>query len=193
MYFSDRCGLSYADLGNTIERCQRQFVKEFKTSRHLFKARALRSKESGNQSKARVSGLRTLGLGLRPSSSGTTFVLMVCSTASNPNTEELAVMVWPIPCWSGRGAVILALGVDERVNQQLLTPWFRIAEERRGKVLDWLYSGDFNARHDEINSIRQEGTGQWLLERPEIREWAEQRGNCRLLWGRGIRMCAGIQ
>ncbi|KAI5838991.1 hypothetical protein DFP73DRAFT_243697 [Morchella snyderi] len=53
-------------------------------------------------------------------------------------------------------------------------------------ILDWIYPGDFNAKHHEISNRRQKGTGDWLLKSPEFVDWAEGRLKSRLLWGHGI-------
>ncbi|KAH8148970.1 uncharacterized protein LAJ45_06945 [Morchella importuna] len=56
----------------------------------------------------------------------------------------------------------------------------------RKAILDWLYPGDFNAKHYEIGNRRQKGTGDWLLKSPEFIGWVEGRLKSRLLWGHGI-------
>lgn len=53
-------------------------------------------------------------------------------------------------------------------------------------VLNWFYTGNFDAKHVEISSKRQSNTGEWLFQEPEFKDWVSQQA--KLLWGYGIRM-----
>lgn len=63
----------------------------------------------------------------------------------------------------------------------------RHKDEKRKKVLHWLSPQAFDTKHIEISGRRQESTGEWLLNRPEVRDWVKKNPNSPLLWGYGIR------
>lgn len=48
---------------------------------------------------------------------------------------------------------------------------FHIIDDNRQKILDWLSGADDGAQHSDYISGRQSGTGQWLLDSSEFREW----------------------
>ena len=59
-----------------------------------------------------------------------------------------------------------------------------LSSEEKG-VIDWLCPLEFFSKHNDALSRRQEGTGQWLLESPELRSWINTAG--KVIWCPGIR------
>ncbi len=59
-------------------------------------------------------------------------------------------------------------------------------EAIRLEIINWLSPLDSTQRQKDIASVRQEGTGQWLLESPEFQEWKTEIG--KELWCYGIRV-----
>lgn len=60
-------------------------------------------------------------------------------------------------------------------------------EEKRRNILHWFSPGAFDKKHVEISGTRQQNTGEWLLRRPEVRDWVKKNPNSPILWGYGIR------
>jgi hypothetical protein len=56
----------------------------------------------------------------------------------------------------------------------------------RRAIVEWLSPLNFFATQDDIFSRGQKGTGQWLLESSEFRDWFS--GSRKILWCPGIRM-----
>jgi Cdc6-like AAA superfamily ATPase len=48
----------------------------------------------------------------------------------------------------------------------------RQADEESQVILEWLTSTDYTAQQNDTLSRREEGTGQWLLERDEFKSWS---------------------
>ena len=59
--------------------------------------------------------------------------------------------------------------------------------EKRQKVLDWLWKGDYWQRHEEIVKTRVQNTGRWFLGSPEFKNWTTSDGPLSLMC-RGIRI-----
>lgn len=57
---------------------------------------------------------------------------------------------------------------------------------KRGKNLDWLYSGDFESRYLDLQERRLKGTGEWVLQSPIFQNWINGKPGCLLLWGRAM-------
>ncbi len=53
-------------------------------------------------------------------------------------------------------------------------------ERERTRIIDWLSTYDFEARHLDLQSLRLTGTYDWFRECDLYREW--RTGNLRLLW-----------
>lgn len=53
------------------------------------------------------------------------------------------------------------------------------------KLLDWLSPINAGAKHCDISEKRQPGTGQWVLDTLELRQWLA--GATRTLWCPGAR------
>ncbi|KAJ7336936.1 ankyrin repeat-containing domain protein [Mycena albidolilacea] len=70
--------------------------------------------------------------------------------------------------------------ITNGISQQLQ----RMNSAERGQIIEWLSPINFFLRHSDISSVRQPGTGGWLLVQPEFREW--ELGSGRTLWCRGI-------
>jgi len=60
----------------------------------------------------------------------------------------------------------------------------RLRRENDEEVLDWISTLDFRAKQNDTIGRRQEGTGMWLLEKEEFRNWLS--GRERVLWCPGI-------
>ncbi len=56
-------------------------------------------------------------------------------------------------------------------------------ERERTRIIDWLSTYDFEARHLDLQSLRLTGTFDWFRECDLYREW--RTGNLRLLWLEG--------
>lgn len=55
------------------------------------------------------------------------------------------------------------------------------------RILNWLSSGDFNARHETVAETHAEGTGMWLIE--DLDDWSNGRGERIILCtGPGIKL-----
>ncbi|KAF2677088.1 hypothetical protein K458DRAFT_379052, partial [Lentithecium fluviatile CBS 122367] len=66
---------------------------------------------------------------------------------------------------------------------------------KHSKLLAWLSPLDFPAQHSDIISRRQEGTGHWFLDAPEVTKWLDQPNGtlfCRGIPGAGKTMLAAI-
>ena len=75
---------------------------------------------------------------------------------------------------------------------RFLVPTNFIAGKRR-EVLEWLSEVKCEDHHAEVVRTRLEGTGAWLLQRKEIREWLESEGSSTLwLHGKGSRHSASV-
>ena len=55
---------------------------------------------------------------------------------------------------------------------------------KRREVLEWLSKVKCEDHHTEVVKTRLEGTGAWLLQRSEIREWLESKESS-ILWLHG--------
>jgi hypothetical protein len=66
---------------------------------------------------------------------------------------------------------------------------------RYGRFLEWISPTDYPAQQSDIIKRRQEGTGQWFLDAPEVRRWlSEAKGTlfCPGIPGAGKTMVAAI-
>lgn len=59
-------------------------------------------------------------------------------------------------------------------------------EKGQDDILNWLFSGNFDAKHLEISGGRLKGTGKWLMKSLEFNNWIKGRPGYLLLWGYGI-------
>ncbi|KAJ6448541.1 hypothetical protein C8R45DRAFT_986196, partial [Mycena sanguinolenta] len=57
-------------------------------------------------------------------------------------------------------------------------------QSERKRIIDWLSPVNFFVRQDDIFSTRQEGTGEWLLNKKRFKRWESSVGG--VLWCRGI-------
>ena len=81
--------------------------------------------------------------------------------------------------------------LDERVGDLQLDK----DQRERHALLEWLSPLNFPAKQSAIFNRRQEGTGQWLFESPEFKEWTSKPGQtllCRGIPGAGKTMLASI-
>ena len=59
--------------------------------------------------------------------------------------------------------------------------------EKKRKILNWLSTGEFNERHEELRKTRAENSGKWFLESNEFISWLDgNRPSC--LFAVGIRI-----
>ena len=61
------------------------------------------------------------------------------------------------------------------------------ADKRGREIITWISHMDFAAKQYEALSARQEGTGDWLLEKPEFQAWTTDSDGKHILWCPGIR------
>lgn len=59
--------------------------------------------------------------------------------------------------------------------------------EKRIKILNWLWPGDYRQTHDQLQRGRTSDTGKWVFQRTEVGQWLEGKGP-RLLLCYGMRM-----
>jgi hypothetical protein len=82
-------------------------------------------------------------------------------------------------------------GIKKRItivrgqNNDFYTLIYASTASERDKIIEWYSPLNFFRRQEEIFRSRQPGTGGWLLESNEIKEW--QSGTGKTLWCRGIR------
>lgn len=48
--------------------------------------------------------------------------------------------------------------------------------EKKRKILNWLSTGEFNERHEELRKTRAENSGKWFLESNEFISWLDGNG-----------------
>lgn len=58
--------------------------------------------------------------------------------------------------------------------------------KRREEILNWLSNRGHDQKHHAVRSARIEGTGIWLLERPEYVRWRDDIAATNVLWCHGI-------
>ena len=73
-------------------------------------------------------------------------------------------------------------GINERVEGIQLDQ----EQQQRRAIADWLSPLNFWTKQNDTFDRRQEGTGKWLLDSDEFRDWLSGTGNT--LWCPGIRM-----
>ena len=49
--------------------------------------------------------------------------------------------------------------------------------DKRGKLIEWLWKGDFWKRHKQLRGDRITNTGNWILELDRFKEWRQNAGN----------------
>lgn len=57
-------------------------------------------------------------------------------------------------------------------------------DERRSKLIDWLSAISYNLKHEKTSSLRQENTGNWILELEAYKSWEASKSDC--LWLHGL-------
>ncbi|KAJ7226393.1 ankyrin repeat domain-containing protein [Mycena rebaudengoi] len=72
------------------------------------------------------------------------------------------------------------LGIQDSVDD--IAQLANRAERKR--IIDWLSPLNFFQRHEDIFSARQEGTGTWLFEKTQFKDWIASAGG--VLWGHGM-------
>ncbi|KAL9572165.1 hypothetical protein ACKAV7_003653 [Fusarium commune] len=99
------------------------------------------------------------------------------SDAHDNNTELLRVLkprkVTALQSWAGKLKEILS-SLDTKVNQLsdgVQNMRFRQLNKEHQAILDWLIPVDYGAQQSDYFGNRQKGTGQWLLESTEHRDW----------------------
>lgn len=56
----------------------------------------------------------------------------------------------------------------------------------REKTLNWISTFEYEMKHHAIRMPRVEGTGEWLLDREEYRQWRDDEDSPKVLWCHGI-------
>jgi hypothetical protein len=66
------------------------------------------------------------------------------------------------------------LGIESRL-EQVSTAVHELSSQKRDqehqKILNWLTLTDYFSQQNDFISIRQEGTGDWLLKSDEFQQW----------------------
>jgi hypothetical protein len=62
----------------------------------------------------------------------------------------------------------------------------RLLDEERRAIVNWLSPLNFFKKQKDVFSSRQEGTGEWLLESKDFKDWVSDTG--KTLWCPGIRL-----
>lgn len=62
----------------------------------------------------------------------------------------------------------------------------RPLDEERRAIINWLSPLNFFTKQNDVFSSRQEGTGQWLLESKDFKDWIW--GTEKTLWCPGMRL-----
>ena len=57
-------------------------------------------------------------------------------------------------------------------------------QQKHQEIIDYIAPYDFSAKHSNILSRRQPGTGQWFLESPKFKSWVKDKDT--ILWCQGI-------
>lgn len=58
-------------------------------------------------------------------------------------------------------------------------------DEKTKTILKWLSTSDAKTKQEEVLGKREKGTGMWLLETQEFKDWFD--GKHKVLWGWGGR------
>lgn len=58
-------------------------------------------------------------------------------------------------------------------------------QEHGTEILHWLSPEQLSEKHQDINARHTDGTGQWFLNRDELRSWLEDQASNPILWCRG--------
>lgn len=62
--------------------------------------------------------------------------------------------------------------------------------EKKNKILNWLYSEEFDERQQELRKSRAENSGKWFLKTDEFINWLEgKETNCLFAVGIRIHSC----
>jgi hypothetical protein len=66
---------------------------------------------------------------------------------------------------------IIVRGTVVEIKTDVKDIGFRLESQEDLKILSWLVDSDYSGQHSDYLSKRQQGTGQWLLDSKECREW----------------------
>ncbi|KAL9123429.1 MAG: hypothetical protein Q9187_000030 [Circinaria calcarea] len=58
--------------------------------------------------------------------------------------------------------------------------------QERENILNWISTFEYEQKHHAIRMPRVEGTGEWLLDRNEFRQWRDDKDSPKVLWCHGI-------
>lgn len=66
-------------------------------------------------------------------------------------------------------------------------------DEKRTKVLEWLSSVKCGDIHEGLKKLRFEGTGEWLLVKPQYEDWI-QSDSSSIIWlrGKGMQLTSAV-
>ncbi|KAK2868085.1 hypothetical protein FQN49_003171 [Arthroderma sp. PD_2] len=76
--------------------------------------------------------------------------------------------------------------LQETVEDQSLLLQEDRNNKKRQDILDWVSRLDQTQKHDNLRSPRLDGTGGWLLERPEYKRWRDDVSSSNVLWCHGV-------
>ncbi|GAA91823.1 hypothetical protein RIB2604_02113150 [Aspergillus luchuensis] len=71
-----------------------------------------------------------------------------------------------------------------RIEAQVIESLDELKSEEVLKILEWISPVQYGAHHDTVSGNRTPGTGEWLLQKNEFREW-EEGSSSAVLWLRG--------
>ena len=66
----------------------------------------------------------------------------------------------------------------------IIVPLTRLTDSRHEAILRWLTASKSSEKHNDAQKQRSEGSGEWIFETENFKEWAAQPGS--LLWIHGI-------
>jgi Cdc6-like AAA superfamily ATPase len=69
----------------------------------------------------------------------------------------------------------MAIRFSKSITELNLSSQTSFMTKERGAIIDWLAAIDYGRQQSDFISRRQEGTGQWLLDSSEFKEWLAQK------------------
>lgn len=110
-----------------------------------------------------------------------------CSLMSRTSEDVLGILKQQLESFEATKS----LQDQTTVLQETIAGQTRLLEnardtKRKRDILDWISKLDHEQKHYSIRSARVEGTGGWLLERPEYIRWRDDLNGSNILWCHGI-------
>jgi hypothetical protein len=108
-----------------------------------------------------------------------------CSLLSRTSNDVLKIMGQQLESFESLSSLeAQALQLQEAVEYQTRLLKDNLDAETRHDILNWLSKIEHDKKHHSVRSCRVQGTGSWLLERPEYVQWRDDGAN--VLWCHGI-------